>query len=392
MHRISLYKLSIIIFVSLMMMAVVFGLGAIGLTSKVNAINDSWGSFQSQHDEKARLFNNLQGGLGYGGMIHYFKNYVLRKDFGHFVQLERAMGAVQSVVKQYQALSTTQAEKLVLNDIQVMLDNYQDGIVLIRTEIEKGSGSQAIDGLVKINDAFALRGLQVLREEIINNHPLYADKSNKSVLAADLRIKLGYGGMVHAYKNYILRHDKKYREQTLMVMSDVEQIIYAYYQLSPSASEKTALEDMLAVMKKYKSNIELIDQGIDNHLSAEEIDQQVKVDDTYALRGMMTLDQDNIKQIEERAASLTIMIAEVMQAERINGASVILFTMFTAVFIFWVFTSKIIGPVKRMSQVMTEMAAGNLEVELGVDRRSKKSANTELGLMDQSFFSSVIMR
>ncbi len=365
-------------------MAVLFGYGTVHLTKQINEINELWISFKSQNTEKARLINSLHGRLGYGGMIHDFKNYVLRKDFSHFVKLQQSMGAAQSIVKQYYALSSTPAEKLVLNDMQDMLDNYQVSLELVRQEITKGSTSQEIDQQVKIDDSRALRGLQVLRSEIVSKYEYYKDKQQKPVLAADLRIELGYGGMIHSFKNYILRYEKKYRDNALKSITNAELIINNYYNLQPSSGEKTALQDIQLVLTKYKSNIKLIDEGVANNLSPEDIDEKVIINDSYALRGLIALDQDIINQIEAKSEQLSYRIVNISQTERSNTIVIIVLIIIIAIFIYWVFSSKIIHPVKQISRIMSEMAHGNLDVNLDWYSQIVKNEQTELGKMECS--------
>jgi len=384
LNHISLQKISIIIFLGLLMVASVFTYGTIHLTGQVNEINRSWVDFKSQHAEKARLINSLNEKLGYGGMIHNFKNYILRKDFDHFLKLQQSMSAARVIVKQYFSLSSTPAEKLVLSDIQTMLDNYEKAIYLIREKTSQNATSREIDQLVKVDDSLALRGLDVLHGEIIAEYEYYSDKQQKPVLAADLRVELGYGGMIHSFKNYILRKEKKYRDKALASIVKIEEIIKSYYKLTPSTGEKTALQDISVVLTKYKNNIKLIDEGVKNDLLPELIDKQVKINDEYALRGLLTLDQDIIKQIEQKSEELSHMITSVIRVERINSIFIITFIGSIAFFIFWVFSKKIIYPVKRMSVIMSEMAEGNLDIDLNVYNTKNNDIQTELGKMDQS--------
>lgn len=367
----------------LLLMGAVFGYGTHYLSKQVIDINSSWLAFRSQHAEKARLLNSLNGALGYGGMIHNFKNYILRKNFTYFEKLQRSMGAAQSIVKQYLDLSIGPAEKIALYDIQTMLDNYQTFLELVRTEISKGSTSRDIDKLVRYDDTLALRGIRVLHGEIVKEHDYYSDKEQKPVLAADLRSELGYGGMIHAFKNYVLRNDAIYRENALTAIANIETIIADYYRLDPSTAEKTALEDILATVAKYKSNLELVVEGIKNEHSSETIDSAVKVDDYYALRGLATLDQDIVIQIDEKSKRLSEMLVSVSKSVKLNAAVVSLLILFLALFIFWIFSRKIIGPVVNMSMIMSELAAGNLDF----DSRGQKTAennDTELGVMNAS--------
>ncbi|MBT3203493.1 MAG: diguanylate cyclase [Gammaproteobacteria bacterium] len=384
MSPLSLHKLSIIIFFLLLLMAALFGFSTVHLTSQVDEIQKSWSSFKSQNNEKARLINSFYEALGYGGMIHNFKNYILRKDYDEFIKVERSMGAAQGVLNQYLALSSSPAEKLVLSDIDSMLKSYHSNLELIREKVASGSSSTEIDKLVKIDDQLALRGLGVLHSQITSKHEFFKNKENKPVLTASLRVEMGYGGMIHSFKNYLLRKDKKYKEQTLISIANIESIIQGYFQLGISLGEKTALEDILSILSKYKSNLEVIDKGIKDDLSPERIDALVKINDTYALRGLRTLDQDIIYEIEIKSELLTLMLEDVNKNERWNGIIVIVSTVLIAVFIIWVFSTKIIQPVTRMSNIMMQISQGNLDVDIDVYGLTNKVDNTELGLMDQS--------
>jgi hypothetical protein len=274
------------------------------LARKLSSLQESWASFKAQNYEKARLNSSLYATLGYGGMIHHFKNYVLRKDFDNYVKLERSMGATQGVVDHYLALSFSTAEKLALNDIQTMLDDYRRKIPLIRKEIENSRSSIQIDKKVKVDDTLAIRGLKTLYGQIIDEHIFFKDKSNKPVLVTSIRSELGYGRMIHDYKNYILRKDEKYKKKVLSSIARINEDIKKYLSLNCTAGEKTALEDIVNTVNQYKSNIELIDSGIQQNLSPEEIDAQVRIDDTYALRGLQTIDQDIINEIEKNQIDL----------------------------------------------------------------------------------------
>lgn len=384
MDHLSLRKLSIIILIALSAIAFIHGYVSVRASEQIEEIQQSWTAFRSQNDEKARLINSLNQVLGYGGMIHNFKNYILRKDFTYFTKSEQSMGAAQSVVKQYIALGTSPTEKLVLSDIQTMLNNYQKAILLIRENIEAKNTSIEIDSLVKINDDLALRGLKLLQGEITAKHPFFANRLNKPVLASALYAEFGYGGMIHLFKNYILRHDIQDKKNLLNAINKIETLASEYNALTPTVGEQTALEDILFVLNKYKSHIDIIDQGIEKNLSPEEIDLQVKTNDIYALRGLKTLEQDIIYQIEKKSDLLGLLIEDVYNKEQQSAIVVITATILIAIFIFWVFTSKVINPVKNISKVMLKMSQGEVNIAINPAKVLYENDNTELGQMHNS--------
>jgi len=381
MDHLSLRKLSMIIIIALSTIAFIHGYSSIRVTEQVSEIQQSWSAFRSQNTEKARLINSLYQVLGYGGMIHNFKNYILRKDFSHFVKVERSMGAAQAVVKQYIALSTSPTEKVVLSDIQTTLDNYQQAIILVRNNTTPNSTSTEIDNLVKVDDKLALRGLTLLQDEIITAHPFFKNRENKPVLASALYAEFGYGGMIHSFKNYILRRDIQYKKNVLNSINNIESLIIEYKGLSPTVSEKTALDDIASVLNKYKNSIDIIDKGIERGLSPEKIDTQVNISDTYALRGLKTIEQDIIYQIDKKSELLGVLIQDVYNRKQQNAFIVITATIFITFFIYWVFTSKVINPVKNISKVMLKMSRGEINTPIYPQKDRYENDQTELGQM-----------
>ncbi|MFK5893055.1 MAG: diguanylate cyclase [Pseudomonadota bacterium] len=349
------------------------------LTKNVSEINHAWLSYKEQHAEKARLETSLRAKFGYGGMIHDFKNFILRKDFELYVRLQKSMGATQSIVNQYSALSSSQAEKLALEDIKHTLDKYQAAIKQISNEIKKGKTSTQIDKLVIINDQFALRGLQVLRKEIISEYEFYNQAEQKPVIAAAIRSELGYGGMIHSFKNYVLRHDKKYLKKTAQSINKIMSLIELYHHQMPTLGEQTSLDDIKNTLLQYSEKLEVVTNKIKQGLIAEKIDQQIKISDQLALRGLNTLEHDIILQIEVKSSDLSNKIIQIISIQQVNTYVAVSIILLLAGVLFWIFNNKIIKPVKNISQIMTKLAHGNVDLDMPeFDNR------TELGQMTQA--------
>ena len=167
-------------------------------------------------------------------------------------------------------------------------------------------------------------------------------------------------------------------------IANIENLVDEYKQLKPTVSEKTALEDIISVLTKYKNNIDIIDKGIEQELIPEAIDAKVKISDAYALRGLRTIDQDIIYQIESKSELLGFLIQDVYKKEQLNAFIVISLTILIGLFIFWVFSSKVIRPVKNLSRVMRKMSQGELDVEIDPIKVRFEDDHTELGRMHKS--------
>ena len=181
--------------------AVIFA-GSVFIEKNIVVINKAWVLYQTDLSEKARLEGALRAAIGYGGMIHDFKNFVLRNDEKYKEDAESHLGAAVAILEQYKALELTTPEIVAIEDILSVFSAYKKAIHKSWDMIKEGNSIIEIDQAVKVNDEPAIRGLKVLRDEVVfrknNNYQL-----SKSRILADLRAAMGYGGMIHKFKNLL---------------------------------------------------------------------------------------------------------------------------------------------------------------------------------------------
>lgn len=113
--------------------------------------------------------------------------------------------------------------------------------------------------------------------------------ATKSVHLVELRRALGYGGMIHQFKNYVLRQDEARVAKVLANMAAARDALAAYggaYPLDPPR-ETTALADIAAVIDAYEVGLgkaqDLARKG--GASPPEEVDRVVKVSDDPAWMG-----------------------------------------------------------------------------------------------------------
>ncbi|MCI5224442.1 MAG: hypothetical protein D3924_17690 [Candidatus Electrothrix sp. AR4] len=111
----------------------------------VRVIEQNWLDYQADRSEKARLESVLSTSIGYGGMVHEFKNYVLRHDEKHMDAVQAHIGAARVIIKQYFSLGTTEAEKIALEDLSLTLDKYVKALFTARSLIQKNISPEKID-------------------------------------------------------------------------------------------------------------------------------------------------------------------------------------------------------------------------------------------------------
>lgn len=111
--------------------------------------------------------NKLEQKIGYGGLIHNFKNYVLRPDedsyrVSAFADATQALSLLEQL--QHGALEIGIDAKL--DNTHNMLESYAQRLALVRELSEKGLSSQAIDELVRFDDRPALQEVERVMQKL----------------------------------------------------------------------------------------------------------------------------------------------------------------------------------------------------------------------------------
>ena len=119
-----------------------------------------WRDYQIEVAAKRRHLIELRAEIGYGGVIHRFKNYVLR---GRAADLEKFDGAVARAREQiagYRAVGTPdEREARALSSMLAMLDAYSKMSLEVRNAHGAGLTPAQIDARVKIDDGPYLAAL-----------------------------------------------------------------------------------------------------------------------------------------------------------------------------------------------------------------------------------------
>jgi hypothetical protein len=123
---------------------------------------------------KSELISALQTQVGYGGIIHQFKNYVLRGTDKYAQRVKARHATATQLVDTYLALPlVSESEKAHLASIQKTFDSYAAGLEKIIPMVKAGAGVRKIDGAVKVNDTPALQGIEALRKGNLGIDPSY---------------------------------------------------------------------------------------------------------------------------------------------------------------------------------------------------------------------------
>lgn len=144
------------------------GVSATGFNvlNEARGTHETWKRFESITARKADLLSDLREALGYGGVIHKFKNFVLRKDRLLIVDIHAKMLEVTIALTAFSTLELTADESKAILVLEETLTDYLDAVALAENLANSGKASQDIDRIVKINDDAALAALATLSTEL----------------------------------------------------------------------------------------------------------------------------------------------------------------------------------------------------------------------------------
>ena len=151
--------------------------------------------------------------------------------------------------------------------------------------------------------------------EISNSWSVYAgDAEKKGVWISSIRGYLGYGGIIHTFKNYVLRGEDEYRLRLLDQLAQFNAVMDSYLAIPLPAPERDALLTIRATIDTYETKLEMAERAARAKWPAERTDRLVRVDDTAAIQALRNL--ENIWR-ESRDQSTQRIILAVSIGERL---------------------------------------------------------------------------
>jgi len=133
------------------------------------------------------------------------------------------------------------------------------------------------------------------------------DPEKKGVWISSLRGYLGYGGIIHTFKNYVIRKDEAYRARMLEQLTQFDAVMANYLSEPLQAAERRALDTIAATIDDYRGKLAVAERAARGNWPAERTDRLVRVDDTEAILALHNLEL--IWQDSRRVATGRIIAA-----------------------------------------------------------------------------------
>ena len=366
MKSLSLRTLGTILIAAMLFSGGVYIAGSIYVDSLTDRSDRIWRAYQDSNSSRALAMNDLVSALGYGGVIHHFKNYVLRRDAPRILNFENHLGHALAALGRYREIGDLTPEgRAALDDIETVLRAYQTKVRVVRDMAGSGADAHSIDIAVRVDDSPALAGLATLRAaEAARRIEVNGASTTRAVALGAIRSAMGYGGMIHEFKNYVLRQDAPRIEKTTQSLATTHEAIADYRALALTEAESAALQTVEHTVVAYgealKTTVDMTAAGA----APEEIDAVIKIDDGPALAGMnrlaMAVDRHNVEQ----AGALSGNLNKVEIASLVVLAAAVGTTGALIALAYLVLFRRIEKPVHRITRTMTRLAEGEHDIDI----------------------------
>lgn len=142
-------------------------------------------------EEVQDILADLNAQMGYGGFIHNFKNYVLRRDEVYKLRLLANYENALSHISALREKLPTQAERQALDQIEAVLVDYKQKLSQL-SPVRTQADLSADDALVAVDDKPALKAFEVIYQSVKDRtHKILRDVRGKEEEVFSY-IKLGY--------------------------------------------------------------------------------------------------------------------------------------------------------------------------------------------------------
>jgi len=180
------------------------------------SVQDSWNTYQSEVARRQDLILRITANFGYGGLIHSFKNYVLRGTPKYLEKVRASHSSITEAVNEYSSVKDLTAdEKDALATVQKITNEYMSGADHVNTLLGEFTAISDLDKAVSINDSPAFAAFKTLNSRyktlvLQRGEEMAAAVKRKKMLGmmADVRGTTGLG--LANIRAYLLSGDVKF--------------------------------------------------------------------------------------------------------------------------------------------------------------------------------------
>ncbi len=336
-----------------------------------------------------RLYKNISSDIELSHLADAFSTVLLIKEYAG-----RERGIVNAIVV---------SKELSSKNLRNFIDAISSQTELLRNLSTFISGIIRDQFSTEITDDETFLEFLHVREVIVN-------KIKKNELLNSLQNYIGYGGLIHNFKNYVIRGNETNLKLFYENYAKADIALNEYLGLQGlSATEKGFLKVISSAIREYKSNLSIAESMKSKGISAELIDAAVVIDDRpslEAIEGLRVFDIDMEAAVWWNLATNRIKVfdgkiesikQEIVSKEKKSLDSIISFLRYFSVALIMVFLVTVVLVVliiKRVSSQVVSIAGAmnKMREDENFSATIDTDGNDEITAMTNAFNSLILQR
>ncbi|MCK5718746.1 MAG: bacteriohemerythrin [Thiomargarita sp.] len=264
----------------------------------------------------------------------------------------------------------------------------------------------------------AMNQNQALLIEFAKVRQILFTQKIKLQLITELQSQVGYGGLIHQFKNYILRGKQSYIDGFKYKYQQTENIFHKYRKIKGiSVLDIENIAIVAETFANYRKNLDVAIQLKKQHKTAESIDIIVKIDDKTAIKALdfllkggsigmsptywwklATKRIDLLKNIENQITDDLNYSTNLFKVKAQTTFILVVITMIIIVlgtfFISYIFVNSIIEPLKKLVTMADKISHGEREVKFNIDSKDEtgRLSNAMHNMLDSINYSELMLK
>ncbi|MGB0670442.1 MAG: diguanylate cyclase [Rhodospirillales bacterium] len=136
----------------------------LGASDQARIAKDRWAAFEATADRKSSILVELEAAIGFGGMLHAFKDFVLRGTDLEAERFESGVTRSRVLIAAYRELGASGTEAAALETLEETIDEYRTAFAdAAAIDRSRNIPAQEIDAWVLVEDGPAVAAFNSLR-------------------------------------------------------------------------------------------------------------------------------------------------------------------------------------------------------------------------------------
>lgn len=184
MNKLKISTIGTIMSVFLALSAAAIVASSFVTLNQIQQAGGAWQSFEAGPSKKSAYLNAVYKALGFGGMLHQYKDYLLAQDRVQIVKFHGKLREIRVALDAYKFIGVNTVEERALNDIMAVIEVYSAALQDAEQMVKKGARSDEVARAIIIDDAPAIQGINTLFAEIDKSRGQSATLVNSAVSQA----------------------------------------------------------------------------------------------------------------------------------------------------------------------------------------------------------------